>query len=119
MTQPAPSTPVLVGIDWADRQHVVCLIQPDGHAACHTLDQDPDAITGWIHGLQQRFPGRTIAIALEQSRGALVYTLMGLEGLQLYPLNPKQLARYREAIHPSGGKDDPRDAGPAGRAPGR
>lgn len=28
----------------------------------------------------------------------------------LFPINPKQLAPYREAVHPSGGKVDPGDA---------
>lgn len=108
--QPADAPTVTLGIDWADRQHVVCLIEPSGRADCRTLDQDPDDIADWIHELQQRFPGHTLAIALEQSRGALVQALLSFEGLRLYPINPKQLARYREAIHPSGGKDDPRDA---------
>ena len=30
--------------------------------------------------------------------------------LILCPINPKQLARYREALQPSGAKDDPGDA---------
>jgi hypothetical protein len=28
----------------------------------------------------------------------------------LYPINPKALARYREAFSTSGAKDDPRDS---------
>jgi transposase len=35
---------------------------------------------------------------------------MQYEFLVLYPVNPKALARYREALHPSGAKDDPTDA---------
>ena len=35
---------------------------------------------------------------------------MQYEFLVLYPVNPKALARYREAFHPSGAKDDPTDA---------
>jgi transposase len=53
--------------------------------------------------------GRPIAIMLEQSRGALVYALMFRKNVLLYPVNPKQLARYRES-YPGGGKDDPTDA---------
>ena len=107
---PPDAPTVIIGIDWADRQHVVCLIEPGGRTACRTLDQDPDDIADWVHELQQRFPGHTLAIALEQSRGALVHALLAFEGLRLYPINPKQLARYREAVYPSGGKNDPRDA---------
>ena len=46
---------------------------------------------------------------LEQSRGALIYALMFREDVLLYPINPKQLARYRES-YPGGGKNDPTDA---------
>lgn len=46
---------------------------------------------------------------LEQSRGALVYALMFRENVLLYPVNPKQLASYRES-YPGGGKNDPTDA---------
>ena len=53
--------------------------------------------------------GKPIAIMLEQSRGPLVYALMFRENVLLFPINPKQLARYRES-YPGGGKDDPTDA---------
>jgi hypothetical protein len=46
---------------------------------------------------------------LEQSRGALVYALRFREDVLLYPVNPKQLARYRES-YPGGGQSDPTDA---------
>ena len=45
-----------------------------------------------------------------QSRGALMYALMGHAFLDLYPINPVTLARYREAFAPSRAKDDPGDA---------
>ena len=102
---------LIIGIDWADQQHLVCVIEPGGRTTSDTLDQDPDEIADWIHRWQQRFPGHTLAIALEQSRGPLIHALLGFDGLRLYPLNPKQLSRYRESLDPSGGKNDPRDAG--------
>jgi len=46
---------------------------------------------------------------LEQSRGPLVYALMFRDNVLLYPINPMQLARYRES-YPGSGKDDPTDA---------
>src|SRR5579864_5140950 len=101
---------VAVGIDWADREHVACLIDPHGRATVHPLPQTPEAIDEWAIELAGRFPGQIIPIAIEQSKGALVHALLKYEHLQLYPINPKQLARYREAINPSGSKDDPTDA---------
>ena len=101
---------VIVGIDWADSDHVVCVIGPDGRLEIGTLEQSPEAIDEWAAALKRRFPGRTIAVALEQSKGPLIHALMKYEHILLYPINPKQLARYREALSPSGGKDDPTDA---------
>ena len=53
--------------------------------------------------------GKPIAIMLEQSRGPLVHALMFRENVLLFPINPRQLVRYRES-YPGGGKDDPTDA---------
>lgn len=109
-SSPQPDNPpVIVGIDWADREHDVCIID-DAQAKPHTFKHDPDAIAEWLEQLHRKYPKRTIIIAIEQSRGALVHALQEAEGLQIYPINPKQLARYREAIYPAGGKNDPRDA---------
>ena len=104
------SNAVVVGIDWADTEHVVCVIDQNDRPQIGTLQQSPEAIDEWVAELGRRFPGKTIAIALEQSKGPLIHALMKYEQLVLYPINPKQLSRYRDAIHPSGGKDDPGDA---------
>ena len=36
-----------------------------------TLEQKPEAIGPWVAKLRERFGGRSVALALEQSRGAL------------------------------------------------
>ena len=100
-----------VGIDWADETHAVCLAS--GQCERYEefqLPQSANAIDDWATDLRARFGGRPVAVCLEQSRGALVYALMKYEFLVLFPVNPKQLASYREAISPSGAKDDPSDA---------
>jgi len=104
------SDTIAVGIDWADQEHVVCVIDGQDRSTINTLRQSPQAIDDWVAELQRRFPGKTLAIAVEQSKGALMHALMKYEQLVLYPINPKQLSRYRDAIHPSGCKDDPGDA---------
>lgn len=101
---------VFVGIDWADQEHVVCVLA-DGSATTQPLPHRPQAIAAFLTGLRQRWPDRPIAVALEQKRGALMAVLLSFEFLLLYPVNPKQLARYREALSPSGSKSDPTDAG--------
>jgi transposase len=100
-----------IGIDWADQKHDVALL-PAGcdHVEARQLDQTPEAIDAWATELRRRFGGRPIAVCLEQSKGGLIYGLMKYEFLVLYPINPKQLARFREALAPSGSKDDSTDA---------
>jgi transposase len=100
-----------IGLDWADQQHVVRL-RADGSAQieARVLDQKPESLRAWIQELRQRFQGRQVAIALEQSRGSLLYALMNVDFLLLYPINPQNLAKYRKAFYPSGAKDDPQDA---------
>jgi transposase len=100
-----------VGIDWADQEHAVCLIEAHGSQFEHrVLPQQAEALDEWAAGLRERFGGRNVAVCLEQSRGALIYALMKYEFLVLFPINPKQAARYREVFTPSGAKDDPADA---------
>lgn len=102
--------PLIVGIDWGDREHVACFIDERQKAVIQTFQHDPEAIAEWIARLKHRFPNRLLQIAIEQSRGALVHALQGMECVELYPINPKQLARFREAVYPSGKKSDPGDA---------
>lgn len=104
------SQTLFVGIDWADREHAICIIDPDGKCTHSDLTHEPAAISEWVEKLKRQFPDCNICIAIEQSKGALVHALMNLGGLTLYPINPKQLANYRTALNPSGKKDDPADA---------
>lgn len=49
-------------------------------------------------------------MGVEQSKGALIHQLMGVEFIDLYPINPLALAHFRKAFAVSGAKDDPTDA---------
>jgi len=100
-----------IGLDWADQKHVITL-QEAGSDQRHrfTVDHTPEAIQSWIQQLRNQFGGRPVAIAVEQKRGALIYALMHVEFLHLYPVNPITVAKMREAFYPSGAKDDPTDA---------
>jgi transposase len=100
-----------IGLDWADQRHVICLQASDNvESESRQLEQQPDALHDWIAQLRVRFQGRNVGIAIEQSRGAVIHALMMYDFLVLYPINPKALARYREAFRASGAKDDPSDA---------
>lgn len=100
-----------VGLDWADQKHAVTL-QESGSDQRHrlTLEHTPEALQNWIQSLRDRFGGKPVAIAVEQKRGALIYALMHVEFLHLYPVNPVTVAKMREAFYPSGAKADPSDA---------
>src|SRR5437867_9673066 len=100
-----------VGLDWGDKRHSVHLqVTGERKAESFELEQKPEALHEWIAWLQQRFCGRLIAIAIEQRKGAVIHALMMYAFLVLFPINPKALARYREALHTSGAKDDPTDS---------
>ncbi len=100
-----------IGLDWADRAHVIRLRCAGSEAVeQREVTHTPEALTAWISELQQRFGGRRVAVALEQSRGAVVHALMSYDFVVLYPVNPKSLAKYREAFRVGGAKDDPDDA---------
>jgi len=100
-----------VGIDWADRQHVWALRQA-GSSTIESgqMDHTPEAVDQWAVKLAQRFAGRPIAVALEQSRGPLVFMLSKYAHLVLLPVHPSTAANYRKSFRPSGAKDDPHDA---------
>jgi len=101
----------LIGIDWSDTKHDVCLVDTaTGSLEPSVIKHTPESLNEWARGLRQRFGGAPIAVCLEQSRGPLIYALLKYDFLVLYPINPKTLAKFREAFSPSRAKDDPTDA---------
>ena len=47
---------------------------------------------------------------MEQTRGAVIHFLLGYDCVHVFRIHPKSLKNYRDALHPSGAKDDPTDA---------
>lgn len=50
-----------------------------------------------------------MAVAVEQSRGALIHALLSYDFLVIYPIHPTTVARFREAFKSSRVKSDPLD----------
>ncbi len=100
---------LFIGIDWADQKHDCYVIDRDGKGFHQEITHSPEDIDSWVGEMLQLADGEPIAIMLEQSRGPLIHALMFRENVLLFPINPKQLFRYRES-YPGGGKDDPTDA---------
>jgi transposase len=106
-----PRFTAFVAIDWADRQHAFALEDAaTGRRQTGSIEHTPEAVASWVAALLERFGGGPIALALEQSRGALLAMLTHYEQLVIYPVNPVTVAGLRQAFFPSGAKDDPPDA---------
>ena len=99
-----------IAIDWAGRQHVFSLqVAGQSTKETGTLEQKPEVIGPWVAKLRERFGGRLVAIAVEQSRGALIHALLSYDFIVIYPLHPSTVAKFREAFKSSGAKNDPLD----------
>ena len=109
-TQSKNTFSAFVGIDWADAKHDVCIqAADDGRREFDRISHKVDDIDDWAQSLYRRFGG-SIAVALELTKGPLVYALQKYDFIVIFPVNPSTLAKYREAFSPSGAKDDPSDA---------
>src|SRR3954453_8235472 len=98
-----------IGLDWADQKHFWAMRTADGKLQRGELLNTPEAIQVWAAELARRFGGRPIAVALEQSRGAVIAMLGKYGHLVLFPMHPNTVANYRKAFCPSGAKSDPGD----------
>jgi transposase len=100
----------LVAVDWADRSHQFSLSYPGClEREVGKVEHKPESLMNWIMSMRSRFPNGSIGICMEQFRGALVYFLMQFDFIVLFLVNPITVKKYREALYPSGAKDDPRD----------
>ena len=93
-----------IGLDWADQEHYICL-QAEGCEGVQSrvLKHEPEAIQQWVQQLRRLFPQGRVALALEQSRGPLIYALMHYEFLILYPVPRKRwpnIGRPSVAVEP-------------------
>jgi transposase len=109
-TNPLDRFAAFVAVDWADEKHAFTL-QAAGQKKKEsgTLEQKPESIGAWVATLRERFGGRAVAVAVEQSRGALIHALLSYDFLVIHPIHPTTVARFREAFKFSGVKSDPLD----------
>jgi len=99
-----------IGIDWADTKHDICIQAADSdEREFDCIQHKTDEIEQWAVTMHKRF-GEPIAIAVELSKGPIVYALQKYDFLVIFPIHPMTLAKYRQAFSPSGAKDDPTDA---------
>ena len=100
----------VIGIDWADKKHDVC-VQAAGsdERQFSRIPHQVDKIDEWAQTMYLRHGGQ-MAVALELAKGPIVSALQKYHFFVIYPINPTTLAKYRQTFNPSGAKDDPTDA---------
>ena len=100
-----------LGVDWADESHHVSEYNVEiGRKESYAIAHKTESLQEWLNELRNRYGGKRIGIVLEQARGGLIYALMSTDFIEIYPVNPESLAKYRKALYPSGAKSDPPDA---------
>jgi transposase len=102
---------LFVGVDWAEAQHAVCLMDPGGTVVRRLRIAHS---TAGLARLREAIAAveaepTAVLIAVERSDGLLVEALLDA-GYVVYALNPKAVDRYRERTRLAGGKTDPADA---------
>ena len=100
----------VIGIDWADKKHDVCVQDmATGRRRASQVRHRAEDIDEWARSLHRRFGG-PIAIALELSKGPIINALQKYDFFVIFPIEPAGLASYRRTFTLSGAKDDPTDA---------
>jgi len=99
----------VIGLDWADQKHFWSMLTAEGNTTRGQLNNTPEAVEVWAAELERRFGGKPVALALEQSRGAVIAMLSKYAHIVLYPVHSTTVANYRKSFVPSGAKNDPSD----------
>ena len=100
------------GIDWAEDDHDIALVDRDGKLlARRRISDDAAGLAALLALLAEHgdTPGDLIPVAIETPRGLLVACLRAT-GRQVYPVNPMSVARYRDRHSVAGRKSDHGDS---------
>jgi len=102
---------LLVGIDWADKEHVYCSMDEAGTTlSTGTIEHTAEGLEHFMTAVRARVQAPTdVLVAIETSHGLLVGALLE-QGFTVYALNPKAVERTRERFRMAGAKSDLRDA---------
>jgi hypothetical protein len=102
---------IFVGVDWAEDDHDVTVMDPDGRVLGRgRVPEGLDGV-GRLHALVGEHaadPG-DVVVGIETDRGLLVGSLVAA-GYQVYAVNPRSVDRYRDRHGLSGAKSDGRDS---------
>ncbi len=103
-----------LGDDWAEAHHDIELQDDDGRVLARRRLAEGVAGLAQLHALIADHLGvddepASVLVGIETDRGPWVQTLIAT-GYTVYPINPLQVARYRQRHGTSGAKSDPADA---------
>jgi transposase len=102
---------LFLGIDWGERHHDLCLLDPEGQVLAARRVPDGLAGVGELHALVATHvvdPAQ-VAVGIETDRGLLVGALLAA-GYQVYAVNPQVVSGYRGRHQVSRAKSDRGDA---------
>ncbi|GAB7185753.1 IS110 family transposase [Kitasatospora sp. Ki12] len=105
---------LLIGDDWAEDRHDIEVQDPTGRKlAAARLPEGVEGIAK-LHELVARHAGEDpdpadVIVGIETDRGTWVQALIAA-GYQVYAINPRQVARFKERYGTSGAKSDKGDA---------
>jgi transposase len=107
---------LLVGDDWAEEHHDVEVQDESGRVLARARLPEGVAGIAGLHAMIGEQLGEdedsdeaTVVVGIETDRGPWVQALIAA-GYLVYPINPLQVARFRERYRVSGAKSDPGDA---------
>ncbi len=84
----------IIGIDWADKQHDVCVQSAaSGKRQSYQVAHKAEKLDQWARSLYREYGG-PIAIALELSKGPIVSALQKYDFFVIFPIDPTTLANY-------------------------
>lgn len=101
----------LLGVDWADQEHQVCVLDEQGQQVLQKVLANTAEELGefgrWLY--ERRAEGISLHAAIEKPEGRIVDFLLD-HGVEVYPINPKTLDRVRDRYRASKSKSDAFDA---------
>jgi transposase len=102
---------LLVGIDWAEREHAACLLCERGQVLRRLrIGHDVAGVERLTTAIAALEPDTSeVLVALETAHGLLVSALVEA-GFTVYAINPRSVERYRTRTRVSRAKSDPADA---------
>ncbi|MGH7904930.1 MAG: IS110 family transposase [Candidatus Dormibacteraceae bacterium] len=102
---------LMVGIDWSERWHDVCLMSEDGQVLAERRVGDSPAGLTQLQSLiaEHAADPAEVVIGIEKPDGLMVHALQAV-GYTIYPINPLSASRYRDRDAVSRKKSDRADA---------